>query len=262
MIPGPVIGTLSELLPHLYPRETINELFLFAGAPGQPPRNWEKAGRVQNWCLQINALEPKKSDKILSRLVERIYATPAYPNKEHLVEHVAEEITNACKEAKFELRISRRLRERRAQLVLELHKSEERTQHRQKQLNKSLGATILKLDLIISEALAVNNNQGSGRNYQLTDEEKSLHQLLHNILQNLRHLMHLIEQNPSRSAEVLPPAKLLPEMGRAFALNFAETAGKSLGYGVGPAIGFGIHSVLTQLGYNPYEAAQLLRIGI
>jgi len=178
MIPGPVIGILSELLPHLYSRETINEIFLSAGASGRPPRNWEKAGRIQNWCLQINALEPEKAERILSRLVERLYTTPPYRNKEHLVEPVAEQITEACNEEKFKLRISPRQKARREQLVFELHGSEKRSGPSQKKINQSLRATIDGLDSLLNDILSPDFNQRTQRNYQLTDEEVGFHQLL------------------------------------------------------------------------------------
>ncbi|EAQ67566.1 hypothetical protein MED121_16604 [Marinomonas sp. MED121] len=67
-IPAPIIAVLSERLPSIESHTSINNLFLFADAPGEVPEG-AKPAKVQTWLRHIN----KESDlplQILGKLIE------------------------------------------------------------------------------------------------------------------------------------------------------------------------------------------------
>lgn len=67
-IPAPIIAVLSERLPSIESHTSINNLFLFADAPGEVPED-SKPAKVQTWLRRIN----KESDlplQILGKLIE------------------------------------------------------------------------------------------------------------------------------------------------------------------------------------------------
>ncbi len=67
-IPAPVIAVLAEHLPNIESHAGLNNLFLQAGAPGDPPEG-SKAIKTQAWLRRIN----KESDyplSVLGKLIE------------------------------------------------------------------------------------------------------------------------------------------------------------------------------------------------
>lgn len=67
-IPAPVIAVISQHLPDLETHASLDNLFLYADAPGEPPEG-SKVVKTQSWLRLIN----KESDqplKVLGKLIE------------------------------------------------------------------------------------------------------------------------------------------------------------------------------------------------
>jgi hypothetical protein len=67
-IPAPIIAVLSENMPNLETHASLDNLFLYAEAPGEPPEG-SKPIKVQSWLRRVN----KESDfplVILGRIIE------------------------------------------------------------------------------------------------------------------------------------------------------------------------------------------------
>lgn len=67
-IPAPVIAVLSENLPGLATHASLDNLFLHADAPGEPPEG-SKPVKTQAWLRRINKESPEPL-KVLGKLIE------------------------------------------------------------------------------------------------------------------------------------------------------------------------------------------------
>lgn len=82
VIPAPVISVLSEGLPNVETHASLDNLFLYADAPGEPPEG-SKPVKVQAWLRRIN----KESDnplEILGKLIETHMELPEEDEEEDL----------------------------------------------------------------------------------------------------------------------------------------------------------------------------------
>lgn len=68
-IPTPMIAILSDVLPQVETHATIDNLFLYAEAPGDPPPG-SKPQKVQEWLRRVNKDESCDPLKILGHLIE------------------------------------------------------------------------------------------------------------------------------------------------------------------------------------------------
>lgn len=73
-IPGPIIAALSSDLPEFETHASLNELFLHADAPGEPPEG-SKPVKVQAWLRAVNQQSPDPL-QVLGRLVEKYLDDP------------------------------------------------------------------------------------------------------------------------------------------------------------------------------------------
>lgn len=69
VIPAPVIGVLSDILPEAHTHAGLNSLFLHAGAPGDPP-DGNKQIKVQDWLRRVNKDVSVEPLKVLGSLIE------------------------------------------------------------------------------------------------------------------------------------------------------------------------------------------------
>lgn len=67
-IPAPVIAVLSENMPTMETHASLNNLFSYAEAPGEPPEG-SKSVKAQEWLRRINK-ETKHPLAVLGRLIE------------------------------------------------------------------------------------------------------------------------------------------------------------------------------------------------
>ncbi|PAR33845.1 abortive infection family protein [Vibrio metoecus] len=98
-IPAPVIAVLSDNLSLLETHASLDNLFLYANAPGEPPEG-SKPVKVQAWLRLIN----KESDeplKILGKLIETYMELPKQEEEE--VSLWGTNVTNHKKEFKKKL---------------------------------------------------------------------------------------------------------------------------------------------------------------
>ena len=98
-IPAPVIAVLSDNLSVLETHASLDNLFLYANAPGEPPEG-SKPVKVQAWLRLIN----KESDdplKILGKLIEMYMELPKQEEEEVLL--WGTNVTNHKKEFKKKL---------------------------------------------------------------------------------------------------------------------------------------------------------------
>lgn len=82
-IPAPIIAVLSNYLSDIESHASLNSLFLYADAPGEPPEG-SKPVKTQDWLRRIN----KESDfplKILGRLIETHMELPDEENSYEVV---------------------------------------------------------------------------------------------------------------------------------------------------------------------------------
>lgn len=73
-IPRPVISVLSDNLSDLESHATLDSLFLYANAPGEPP-NVSKPAKVQEWLLRVNK-ESSQPLIVLGKLLEKYMELP------------------------------------------------------------------------------------------------------------------------------------------------------------------------------------------
>jgi len=69
LIPAPIISILSEIIPQHETHASLDSLFMYADAPGEPPPA-SKVVKVQEWLRRINKDESVEPLKILGRLIE------------------------------------------------------------------------------------------------------------------------------------------------------------------------------------------------
>lgn len=68
-IPAPIISVLSDILPERETHASIDSLFMYADAPGDPPEG-SKPVKVQEWLRRTNKDDSVDPLKILGRLIE------------------------------------------------------------------------------------------------------------------------------------------------------------------------------------------------
>ena len=68
--PQAVIGVLSEILPNWTSHDTLNSLFMYAGAPGEPPEG-SKPAKVQAWLLRTNKDMKIRPLEVLGKILEK-----------------------------------------------------------------------------------------------------------------------------------------------------------------------------------------------
>jgi len=73
-IPAPVIAVLSDNLPNLESHASLDNLFLHADAPGDPPEG-SKPVKVQSWLRRVNKESPQPL-VILGKLIEGYMELP------------------------------------------------------------------------------------------------------------------------------------------------------------------------------------------
>jgi hypothetical protein len=76
VIPAPVIAACAEIIPDRESHASLDSLFMYAGAPGDPPEG-SKPVKVQEWLRRINKNESVEPLKILGRLIEAYMEEPA-----------------------------------------------------------------------------------------------------------------------------------------------------------------------------------------
>ena len=70
LIPQSVIGALSEILPPCETHASIDSLFLYANAPGDPP-DGSKPVKVQSWLRRVNKSADIEPLEVLGKILER-----------------------------------------------------------------------------------------------------------------------------------------------------------------------------------------------
>lgn len=78
-IPAPIIAVLADNIPQLESHASLNNLFLFADAPQEPPEG-SKSIKVNAWLRQINN-ECEYPLAILGKLIECYMELPEEPEK-------------------------------------------------------------------------------------------------------------------------------------------------------------------------------------
>ncbi|MDC4268119.1 abortive infection family protein [Acinetobacter baumannii] len=73
-IPAPVIAVLADYLPNRETHDTLDNLFLYANAPGEPPEG-SKLKKTQAWLRRINKESPEPL-RILGKLIESYMEIP------------------------------------------------------------------------------------------------------------------------------------------------------------------------------------------
>lgn len=89
-IPAPIIAIIAEQLPTFETHAALDNLFLYADAPGEPPEG-SKTVKTQTWLRRIN----KESDdpiRILGKLIESYMEIPSPDEKE--IDFFGEKISN------------------------------------------------------------------------------------------------------------------------------------------------------------------------
>ncbi|MED5594082.1 abortive infection family protein [Janthinobacterium sp. P210006] len=69
LIPAPVIAACSEIMAERESHASMNNLFMYAGAPGDPPEG-SKPVKAQEWLRRINADVQTDPLQVLGRLIE------------------------------------------------------------------------------------------------------------------------------------------------------------------------------------------------
>ncbi|WP_417445852.1 abortive infection family protein [Kangiella sp.] len=98
-IPAPVIAVLSDNLSALETHASLDNLFLYANAPGEPPEG-SKSVKVQAWLRRINK-ESGEPLKVLGKLIETYMELPKQEEKEVFL--WGTNVTNHKKEFKEKL---------------------------------------------------------------------------------------------------------------------------------------------------------------
>ncbi|WP_278492947.1 abortive infection family protein [Acinetobacter gyllenbergii] len=73
-IPAPVIAVLADNLPNKETHDTLDNLFLYANAPGEPPEG-SKIKKTQAWLRRINTESPEPL-RVLGKLIESYMEIP------------------------------------------------------------------------------------------------------------------------------------------------------------------------------------------
>lgn len=73
-IPAPIIGVLSDALPSIESHASLDNLFLYADAPGEPPEG-SKPVKTQAWLRRINK-ESANPLAVLGKLIESYMEIP------------------------------------------------------------------------------------------------------------------------------------------------------------------------------------------
>ncbi|WP_239024159.1 abortive infection family protein [Paraglaciecola marina] len=98
-IPAPIIAVVSQNLPDIETHASLDNLFLYADAPGDPPEG-SKAVKVQSWLRIIN----KECDyplKVLGKLIETHMELPEQDEQDQIL--WGHNVTNHKKEFKEKL---------------------------------------------------------------------------------------------------------------------------------------------------------------
>jgi hypothetical protein len=82
-IPAPVIAVLSDSLPSIESHASLDNLFLHADAPGDPPEG-SKPVKTQAWLRRINK-EAKEPLRVLGKLIECYMEIPEQDEKESII---------------------------------------------------------------------------------------------------------------------------------------------------------------------------------
>jgi hypothetical protein len=69
LIPAAVIAICSEIMSRRETHATLDSLFMYAGAPGEPPEG-NKHAKAQEWMRRINKTESVEPLRVLGRLIE------------------------------------------------------------------------------------------------------------------------------------------------------------------------------------------------
>ena len=69
IIPSPVIAVVSEITAKRESHAKLDSLFMYAGAPGEPPQE-SKQAKALEWLRRINKTETLLPLKILGKIVE------------------------------------------------------------------------------------------------------------------------------------------------------------------------------------------------
>ncbi len=70
LIPAPVIAIVAEIASNRETHATLNSLFMYAGAPGDPPLESKHAKAVA-WLRRVNQDKSVEPLEVLGRLIER-----------------------------------------------------------------------------------------------------------------------------------------------------------------------------------------------
>lgn len=73
-IPAPIIAVLADHLPKIETHDSLNNLFLYANAPGEPPEG-SKPTKTQAWLRRVNKESPEPL-RVLGKLIESYMETP------------------------------------------------------------------------------------------------------------------------------------------------------------------------------------------
>lgn len=98
-IPAPVIAVISQNLPDIETHASLDNLFLYADAPGEPPEG-SKATKIQAWLRRTN----KESDNplnVLGKLIEAHMELPEQDEQEQVL--WGHNVTNHKREFKVKL---------------------------------------------------------------------------------------------------------------------------------------------------------------
>ena len=100
-IPAPVIAVLSESMPEMETHTSLNNLFSFAEAPGEPPQG-SKPAKVQAWLRRVNK-EVERPLAVLGRIIECYMELPDTEQRSRSLFGVP--TTDAKKELKIKLEV-------------------------------------------------------------------------------------------------------------------------------------------------------------
>src|SRR3990167_4126706 len=98
-IPAPVIAVLSENIPEMETHASLDKLFSFAEAPGEPPEG-SKSVKVQAWLRRVNK-EAERPLAVLGRIIECYMELP--DTEEHSCSLFAAPTIDVKKELKRKL---------------------------------------------------------------------------------------------------------------------------------------------------------------
>ena len=79
IIPGPVLSVCAEIAAQRETHATLDSLFIYAGAPGEPPPG-SKAAKALDWLRITNKDDSLQPLDVLGRLIENYMEAPLDPN--------------------------------------------------------------------------------------------------------------------------------------------------------------------------------------